>query len=663
MDTCKHVDRLNPANDHSILNPQKWMCADCATTESVWACLNCANVACGRYNESHALKHYKETKHPLALEVNEKYVYCYECDDYVMNDNASGDLKLLRTTLQAIATQSFTDIESRGKRFLRSHSFSGYEAKSAAALREQDRKYTALRHRRIMLLTKCFEAWRGVTKKLARTPDQTPEKTRSRLHRRVRTSTASPVSTPPKKKWTLTPGITGLRNLGNTCYMNSILQLLSNLAQFKEYFHNLHEHTDPTDSNMQNPQPNNKYMRQTTIECFQHVTSTCTNRDNVKGGLNGGGSSQSASNHQKPPSNLKSGNVYLCQELHALIRVMWSGKWAIVSPHAMLNAVWTVIPFFKGYAQQDAQEFLCELLDKVDSELDRCYRDHSKPVHIPASNIIAQTFQGQLVSEVICQACLNTSKTYEPFMDLSLEFPDRYHQTEKKYKEEETMEPCHLTEMLSKFTETETLDGEIYACEKCNNKRRKTSSTSDTITLSHANKQLRINKLPKVLRLHLKRFRWLGRNNREKINIHVNFEELLDMTPYCHPDQPNDSYLYQLSSVIMHHGRGFGSGHYTAYVFNEETESFYHCNDANLCPCPLPDVLKAQGYILVYTQLQQPDTELSFPYTDIIEEVDKEVSFNFKNSDASLVLRKRRELCDGNAESLKVSKRRRTCTW
>jgi len=48
----------------------------------------------------------------------------------------------------------------------------------------------------------------------------------------------------------------------------------------------------------------------------------------------------------------------LANELSALLRVMWSGKWAVVSPHQMLSAVWTRMPFFKGYTQHDAQEFL-----------------------------------------------------------------------------------------------------------------------------------------------------------------------------------------------------------------------------------------------------------------------------------------------------------------
>ena len=49
----------------------------------------------------------------------------------------------------------------------------------------------------------------------------------------------------------------------------------------------------------------------------------------------------------------------LLHELHSLLRVMWSGRMSmVISPHNMLYAVWNIIPFFRGYSQQDAQEFL-----------------------------------------------------------------------------------------------------------------------------------------------------------------------------------------------------------------------------------------------------------------------------------------------------------------
>lgn len=124
------------------------------------------------------------------------------------------------------------------------------------------------------------------------------------------------------------------------------------------------------------------------------------------------------------------------------------------------------------------------------------------------------------------------------------------------------------------------------------------------MVLTEAQKQLMVHKLPHVLRLHLKRFRyphehmkswifptlrflsssqmltctcvfrWSGRNHREKIGVHVQFEQELNMEPYCCKDSSNlphpQHFLYQLSAVVMHHGKGFGSGHYTAFCYNTE---------------------------------------------------------------------------------------------
>lgn len=55
--------------------------------------------------------------------MNEKFVFCYVCDDFVLNDNAPGDIKLLRMALDAVTEQNFEELskQKRGRRILRYH--------------------------------------------------------------------------------------------------------------------------------------------------------------------------------------------------------------------------------------------------------------------------------------------------------------------------------------------------------------------------------------------------------------------------------------------------------------------------------------------------------------------------------------------------------------
>lgn len=411
----------------------------------------------------------------------------------------------------------------------------------------------------------------------------------------------------------MTPGVTGLRNLGNTCYMNSILQILSHLHVFRECFLQLDLHET---QELLAAAANGKTRSSSQIPPAADLASiakkhTKVERSLVKGqssssGLSGGASkSRNMELIQPKPSST---HISLCHELHTLFQVMWSGKWALVSPFAMLHSVWRLIPAFRGYAQQDAQEFLCELLDKVQQELETTGTRY--PTLIPSSqrklikqvlNVVNNIFHGQLLSQVTCLACDNKSNTIEPFWDLSLEFPERYHCSGK---ETASQRPCLLTEMLAKFTETEALEGKIYACDQCNTKRRKFSSKP--VVLTEAQKQLMVCGLPQVLRLHLKRFRWSGRNHREKIGVHVQFDQMLNMEPYCCRESTAslklDSFIYDLSAVVMHHGKGFSSGHYTAYCYNPDGGFWVHCNDSKLHTCTVEEVCKAQAYIIFYTQ-------------------------------------------------------------
>ncbi|XP_077356131.1 ubiquitin carboxyl-terminal hydrolase 44 [Festucalex cinctus] len=694
MDRCKHVGRLRLAPDHSILNPQKWHCVDCNTSESIWACLGCAHVACGRYIEEHALQHFKQQRHPLAMEVNELYVFCYLCDDYVLNDNATGDLKLLRGTLAAIQSQRY-EVTTRSGRTLRSAADAPSPCSARELqLRDEDRMFTALWHRRHTLMGRVFRLWFGLTgcgrarqEEERRREEQAEQKREVRERRRVlkrqlqeqlenaplrkslrlrrrtqraldaateaakkaselrslsaaatkksfrktrskskrRSSAAGKCKTstkiaacrkqatkeggsPLKRRPTVTPGVTGLRNLGNTCYMNSILQVLSHLHVFRECFLRLDL-----------VQALELLASAVHGQLAAEPSSRSPHRKPAGAGLSGG-ASRGRSMELIQPKEPSSKHISLCHELHTLFQVMWSGKWALVSPFAMLHSVWQLIPAFRGYAQQDAQEFLCELLDKVQRELESTGA-HAPSADVPHTqkrlikqvlSVVNTIFHGQLLSQVTCVSCEHRSNTVEPFWDLSLEFPERYHSNSSR--ESATQAPCHLTEMLAKFTETEALEGNIYACDHCNSTRRR--SLSKAVLLTEAQKQLMIHKLPQVLRLHLKRFRWSGRNHREKIGVHVSFDQLLNMEPYCcgepsvAPGSPRAKhFLYELSAVVMHHGKGFGSGHYTAYCYNSAGGFWVHCNDSKMSVCSVDEVCRAQAYILFYTQRVTQDKD------------------------------------------------------
>jgi len=43
MDNCRHVTALTVDESSSVLNPQKWACQICGTTESVWVSVMSTN--------------------------------------------------------------------------------------------------------------------------------------------------------------------------------------------------------------------------------------------------------------------------------------------------------------------------------------------------------------------------------------------------------------------------------------------------------------------------------------------------------------------------------------------------------------------------------------------------------------------------------------------
>ncbi|TGZ67510.1 hypothetical protein CRM22_004752 [Opisthorchis felineus] len=793
-DNCKHVVKIRTSIQLGILSPDKWHCHVCNTTESVWACLSCTNFACGRYIAEHALQHFQATGHPLCIEVNEKFVFCYLCDDFVLNDNAPGDIKLLRMALDAVADQNFEELykQKRGRRILRYHMRNAKRATSRL-LKADDIQTAVMRHRYSRLSWALRQWWSIYVEKKRLLGAST----------RVRAS-----SRKPNSPLTFSPAFTGLRNLGNTCYMNSVLQVLRHTAPFANFVMS-HAPSDilpsakrrryqnptsldcTTDQSVpQNPpccldastasrSPPGTPSRHSAVQpplvlCASVSDVTCSPdssssvlvnpafnaKDPSKplvsgGGLNGGrcgslgvkNSQEKLSAASQESDHLGPRQTSIYEELYSILRLLWSGQRTVVSPSNLLYSIWTALPAFKGYRQQDAEEFLSVFLDRLQSEI------HSVSGTAPPNSrdFVNRTFQGHSVSHVRCSNCNIIACTEEPFSELSLALPPDC------YNGEAT--ECSLQDLLNQFFSPTPIDGRSYACRECNSKyviaassasfcpssqgstslmnhsqlnttaltpykvdklisvslsrlstppsgsvsiltRASTTGSHNSTAsspsrpevslsrspsdcgmdvvdeslsvvhsspkpavattppaaeateptkygfgqqyLTRATQTIRLTRLPRVLRLHVKRFRWIGRQ-REKVGCHVSFPLILDLSDFMlndadrsecrcthaygplhsvridstpatpvHPGSrcpspakpnPTRQHLYHLTGVIVHHGRGFQSGHYTAYCLNDEPECWLSCNDANVSLCDYTEVAAAQAYLLFYSEL------------------------------------------------------------
>lgn len=59
------------------------LCMECDGKDSLWICLICGHVGCGRYQGGHAATHYRDTHHTYALQLGTDRVWDYAGDNFV----------------------------------------------------------------------------------------------------------------------------------------------------------------------------------------------------------------------------------------------------------------------------------------------------------------------------------------------------------------------------------------------------------------------------------------------------------------------------------------------------------------------------------------------------------------------------------------------------
>ena len=218
------------------------------------------------------------------------------------------------------------------------------------------------------------------------------------------------------------------------------------------------------------------------------------------------------------------------EEYLRLIDRMKTGRKSICAPYDLRNAIAKAYPRFDTKVQQDAHELAMMLLESLSAE-------HAQDW---GGKGWEDSTLGELCSTTTCTVCKTSSKKKETFNILSLEMSPG-------------SEVESITECLMEFEKEESLlkeEGEGWNCPTCGR-------------CESAVKQLVVQREPKDLILHLKRFGFKsgGRKLSKEILVQLSIE--LRATKY------------KLRGIVHHSGKTLLSGHYIAEVRNGNEWSIY----------------------------------------------------------------------------------------
>lgn len=234
--------------------------------------------------------------------------------------------------------------------------------------------------------------------------------------------------------------------------------------------------------------------------------------------------------------------------------------------------------FRQNNMHHDAHEFFNYLINEIIESL-------TKELPDPTRNWCNDIFQGIITNETKCLSCETVTSKHEFFLDLSIDIPPG----ESAYS---------LNFAINNFSKLETLTNQNkFHCNTCS-------------SLQEAVKTIKVKKLPQVLVINLKRFKYDEQMDK-MVKLFDSISYPFRLRLFNTTEDANQNILYDLYALVIHIGGGPMHGHYVSIckikaglwlLFDDETVELVEDNFVMRFFGNGPGL--ASAYILFYQRVE-----------------------------------------------------------